>query len=76
MTHIDVHIEELVLYGFPAGDRDAIGDALRERLAVLLSAGPPSWRDRTTVDAGRFSPGTTPRQTGERIAATIHRGLR
>jgi hypothetical protein len=36
---ITLHIEELVLAGFPAGSRHAIGDALQRELTRLLREG-------------------------------------
>jgi hypothetical protein len=38
----EVEIEELVLHGFDARDRDAVAEALRSELAQLLAAHPAS----------------------------------
>jgi hypothetical protein len=75
VSRIELHIEELVLHGVPEADREAIGHALQDRLTALLAAHSPEWRDRPRVDAGRFLPGATPRQIGERIATAVHQGL-
>jgi hypothetical protein len=56
----DIAIDELVLHGFPTGDRHAIGDAFALELERAFSASPaqPLFRqeaDLPSLDAGRFS---------------------
>lgn len=79
---IDLHIEELVLHGFPPGDRNAIADALRGELARLFAEHgvPPSLtagREMAHADAGAFDlrPGTRADVVGVQIAGAIHGGL-
>ena len=79
---IDLHIEELVLHGFPPGDRNAIAEALRVELARLLAQHgvPPSLAtggEMPHADAGAFDlrPGTRADVLGAQIAGAIHGGL-
>jgi hypothetical protein len=72
---VEVHIDRLVLEGIPQGDGAAIAAALERRLDTLLSAAPVAWTDADRVDGGQFAPGTTPAQTGQRIAAAVYAGL-
>ncbi len=37
MTRVEVHIEEFVLHGFPAVDRDGIAEAVRAELTQRLA---------------------------------------
>jgi hypothetical protein len=76
---IDVHIEELVLHGFFAGDRWRIGDALEHELRGLLAAEgiPHAWLSSPQrIDAGITSTTslTKPAQAGADIAGAIHLG--
>jgi hypothetical protein len=75
VTRVELNIEELALHGFPVGDRDVIGAALRERLGALLRTAAPQWSDRTDVSACAFTPGATPQATGARIADAVYGGL-
>jgi hypothetical protein len=78
---LDVRIDELVLYGFRAADRHAIGEAVQRELAVLFQAGGvPDTLTRPRigpVDAGSLDlpHDAPPDLVGARIAAAIHRGL-
>ncbi|GAA4697076.1 hypothetical protein [Phytohabitans rumicis] len=72
---VEVHIERLVLHGFPDGDGAAIAAALRDRLGELLAGVPPSWTNRSHVDGGSVTTGPSARETGERVAAAVHGGL-
>jgi hypothetical protein len=72
---VEVHIERLVLHGFPDGDGAAIAEALGERLGALLTGGPVDWANRSHVDADPFTAGASARETGARIATAVHRGL-
>jgi hypothetical protein len=80
---IGLHIEELVLHGFPSRDRHRIADAMRLELTRLLSA--DAGHDqaarsltRTRIDAGSFAvkAGATPRTAGREIARAVFHGLR
>lgn len=75
-------IGELVLEGFPPGDRPRLVEALRRELARLL--GEPGAADalarlpsRDRVSAVRFaaSPGDRPELIGVRVARAIVEGL-
>ena len=80
MTKILVHIEELVLHGFDAASRYAVGDAARAEIERRLAAGgiPEFWRCGAAIDriaAGETKLPASPRQAGEAIGAAVHRGL-
>ena len=80
-----LRIDELVLHGFQAGDRDAIADAVTHELGRLLGeAGTEqALRLRETrgvdhrLDAGSFvvPSDATPHAVGVQVARAIHRGL-
>ncbi len=81
-AEIELHIEELVLHGFAAGDRRRIGDAVqielqrilgRESLTQLLHK--ESHTER--LDAGTFkvAGGARPQTIGTQLARTVHRRL-
>jgi hypothetical protein len=82
---IELHIEELVLHGFPHGDRYAIAEAVASEIGQLLmnqSAGgvPTAFTknsEQERVDAGVFNaaPGWSSKSLGGQIAQTVHRGL-
>ena len=83
---IEVNIDELVLHGFPPGDRYAIADAVQQELSQLVTAQiasegmPASWGDnsqRAYVNAGSFnvSAGEKSSSIGNQIAQSVHRGL-
>ena len=81
MRPIDLHIEELILEGFPPADRHRIGAALEKELARLLaergldSIGPG---EMPRLDGGRFDmrPGERPERVGAQIAQSIFRGMK
>jgi hypothetical protein len=52
---IEVHIDELVLHGFPALDARAVGAAVERELALLVAARPPAPRGADALDAGSFA---------------------
>lgn len=81
--NIEVHIEELVLHGFAARDRHAIGEAVQRELARLfaeqgvhpsLSKGYEAAR----VDGGTFSmrQGAKAETIGTQVAQSVYGGLR
>ncbi|HET6974141.1 MAG TPA: hypothetical protein VFH96_08970 [Pyrinomonadaceae bacterium] len=83
---VELHIEELVLHGFAAGDRYAIAEAVQRELSRLLMvqvAGqglPPSFAENSEqarLDAGTFkvSPSANCEAIGGQIAQTVHQGL-
>lgn len=79
---IDLHIDELVLHGFPPGDRQAIADALRGELIRLFAEHgvPPALAaggEMPHADGGTFNmrSGEGAGSVGARIAAAVHGGL-
>ena len=79
---IHLHIEELVLHGFPTGDRQRIGEALRRELTRLFIEGrtPPALAKSTEIDrlnGGSFqTTGTArPEATGTQVARAVFGGL-
>jgi hypothetical protein len=78
---IEVHIEELILHGFEAGNRWRIADALQQELRGLLTAkGVPSlWLSNPERIEGRTIPSTIltkPAQAAAEIAGAAYRGGR
>ena len=80
---VDVHIEELVLHGFAAGDRHRIASAVEGELARLLGEGAtPRWRQNPPaldrIDAGVFkvNAGAKPQAAGTQIAQAVYQSLR
>ena len=76
---IELHIEELVLHGFPAGDRFGIGDAVQQELARLLGEqglpgvmAHPVNIDRIDAGAIQVGAGARPRMIGTQLAETLH----
>jgi hypothetical protein len=81
-ARVELHIQELVLHGFPSGDRFAISDAAQQELERLLSeqspvgiAHGPMHVER--VNAGSFNvmPEAKGPRIGRNLAQAIHRGL-
>lgn len=79
---IELHIEELVLAGFPAAQRYAIGDALERELSRLIAdRGLPSAMvpggEIARLDAGDFAvaPGAHGNAIGAQVARAVYRGL-
>jgi len=78
---IEIHIEELILEGFPAGDRHSIGEAIGRELTRLLGEQDvPSVFSRSgefgRLDGGSFkvAPGTNGEAVGRQVAQTICQG--
>ncbi len=82
MKQIEIHIEELVLHGFPPQEKYRIGEALQAALhnhfeekglpPVLSSGG-----YIPVIDSGTFDMHSTeqPRGKAENIAATVYKGF-
>jgi len=80
---VEVHIEELVLHGFAAGDRCGIGEAVERELALLLreSEIPNALRFDNAVDEIRGVAFNTthdakPATLGRQIATTVYQAFR
>jgi hypothetical protein len=78
---IRLHIEELVLHGFAAGDRYAIAGAVEQELSALLmnhfavQGGLSQLNPQTArIDAGSFNvtPAAAPNSIGTQIAQAVH----
>ena len=81
---VTLRIEELVLHGFPPGDRYRIADAVERELRRLLTERgvPTEWATSAllpvdSVSAGGFelAPGARPDRVGSQIAEAIYGGL-
>jgi hypothetical protein len=81
VSRVEFVIDELVLHGFAAGDRYAIGEALALELERLASAGNPaslaSLGSLPEIRAGSVSlqPGARPAAVGTQVARAVHAGL-
>jgi hypothetical protein len=80
---IALHIDELVLHGFPMQTRHSIGDATQQELTRLISAsGLPDFASDAskseTVDGGTFNvtPQAKPNVVGSLIAKAVYGGRR
>ncbi len=81
-TNLELHIEELVLHGFPARDRHRIGDTVQKELAALLAEhGVPQSVGQSKVvvnlDCGHFNvvQNVGIEAIGEQVAKTVYGGL-
>ncbi len=80
-SNVEVQIDELILHGFSAADRYAIGDALSGELSQLVthSASNPFNQEinLSTYRAGEISilPDAQPTQIGAKVAQAVHAGL-
>lgn len=80
---VHLHIEELVLHGFPAGDRERIARAVERELTRLLEKDgiPAGWHEGTAIprlDAGSFTVerGATPEGIGRDISRSLYGGMK
>jgi hypothetical protein len=80
---ISLHINELVLHGFPMETRHAVGDATQLELTRLLSArGLPEFvtsrQQEAAIDGGSFNvtPQAKPNVVGSLIAKAVYGGRR
>ena len=79
---IELHIEQLVLHGFPSRDRAAIGEALQQELQRLIAEQGIQLETvrqagRGRLDAGSFNmqAGETPTGIGTQIAHTVYQRM-
>ncbi len=68
MTRVVVHIDRLVLKGFPPEDRQALAEGLRQELGRLFAAPDAAQGLAARGDAGRL------RVSGVRVGATAAPG--
>lgn len=78
---VTLHINELVLHGFPLQIRHAVGDATQSELTRLLtSTGLPEFvqtrSNSDAIDGGSFNltPATRPHAVGSLIANAVYGG--
>jgi hypothetical protein len=76
---LEIHIDELVLHGFPPGERYQIAEAVQKELTRLFAEQgiPPSFDGRVrlpSLDAGHFQMGApnTGTPTGGQIAQSVY----
>ena len=79
---VEIHIEELILRGFPPGTAREIAGFVEGELSRLFGEHgvPPSLERTATVpylDAGEFNltPGSNPQATGAQVAQILYRGF-
>lgn len=80
--NLELHIEQLVLHGFPPGDRYRIGAAVEAELTRLFAEQgvPPSLAQNGEVarlDGGAFevAPGSKAEAVGAQVAEAVYGGL-
>jgi hypothetical protein len=83
LPSIELHIEELVLHGFPSSDRHRIGEALQRELTRLFmdEQTPPALAKSAEIErlnGGSFQTTATarPEATGAQVARAVFGGLR
>ncbi len=81
-ARVELHIEELVLYGLAPADRHRLAEAVRRELTRLLTEqGVPPRLSRggevTQLDGGSFhaEPGLRAEAAGARVARAVYGGL-
>jgi hypothetical protein len=81
-ANVELHIDELVLHGLPAWQRERIAAAVEAGLGRLLEEGglPPSLADggtlpQVSVDDLQVPAGAQPGVVGEQIAGSIYSSL-
>ncbi|MGL5941713.1 MAG: hypothetical protein ACRC2S_15280 [Waterburya sp.] len=81
-SNIELEIEELILHGFPVGDRDRIGMAVQQELTRLITEeGIPTslaqGGEIPRLDGGTFNlaSGVKAEVVGTQIAQSIYGGL-
>jgi len=80
---VELHIEELILYGFAPEDRYRIGEAVERELANLLAErGMPQSMDNGLEIAGlnvgdiSIAKGARPEAIGAQVARAVYGGLK
>jgi hypothetical protein len=80
--NVELHIEELVLHGFPPGDRYGIGEAIERELSRLFTEQgvPPSLAQggaAARLDGGSIEvlPGLKADAIGVQVAQAVYGGL-
>jgi hypothetical protein len=74
--NIELHIEELVLHGFPPHERHAIADAVRDELAMRLGdSGVEHARSADRLDAGTVPLPPGAKAAGRSIGGAVHEVL-
>ncbi|MEQ8152114.1 MAG: hypothetical protein ABRQ30_03785 [Smithellaceae bacterium] len=80
--NIDLHIEELILFGFAPGDRQRIAEAVQEELARLLrenklSAVLEQGGEFSRLNCGSFTvrTGERPESIGRHIGEALYQGM-
>jgi len=75
---VELHIEELVLHGFPSSDRHRIGEAIERELTRLFTEErtAPAFAESAEIDrlnAGSFqtTATATPETTGAQVARAV-----
>ncbi len=83
LKNIELHIEELVLHGFEAGDRHSIGEAVERELSRLFTEQgvPPSLERGSRIDSLKggdikITPGSSAEVIGARVAQAVYGGLK
>lgn len=79
---IELHVEQLVLLGFPSGSRYMIAGAVERELQRLFTEGriPPALignGETERMDAGTFrvAPGSGSKTIGSQVAHAVHQRL-
>ena len=79
--HVEILIDELVLFGFSPADRQTIADAFTQELEHLVAAGQAddlaSLKDISSIRTGSISlnQGERPARIGIMAAGAVHRSL-
>lgn len=73
---VEVHIEELVLHGFPPADRIAIGNAVQVELGRLIAerglAATPAFAHRLNSGTFRVAAGASAGGIGRQVAQSVY----
>jgi len=79
---VEVHVEDLVLYGFAAGERHRIAAAFQQELTRLIreqgfpkALGAAATAGRLGGRPAQVRAGGSARETGARVAAAVYRSL-
>jgi hypothetical protein len=78
---VELHIDELVLHGFTAGDRHRIAAAMERELTRLIAQGDLAHRaspiqlDRVNAGSFRLDPAASPSHIGQTVAQRVYRQL-